>query len=272
MQVLTKNDQDFENLVHILAAEGAPMVYLNAFFDESGTDDKSRAIGIGGFVMQSENWLPFCLEWSEVLNREPKIEYFHSVEANSFTYQFDGWSREARDEKVIALLDLICKYRPVALPQAIHKAQFESARQKYPTSRALPDPYLFCLANQFVECADLAEAYPPGTRVSIVLENNDEMRHYANAAYEAAISQKPRLRACLANFAFADKKQQKALQAADFLTYEITKNFGNRIVNRKTPLRKPLQRLMEHCPFRGIMWEEDQLDFAFSKMVPELGV
>ncbi len=243
------------------------MFFFDTYFDEGGTDANSRVCGISGFGMFSEHWLPFSLEWGKILAVPRKIEYFHAVEANNFRYEFEGFTKAERDSKVIPLVDLLCRYRPLCLPQSVDKVAYHDMCAKYPDSQLPSDPYIFCLMNQFIECADIVDYCPLGTTVHIILENNPQMRKYADAAYEHALRNRPRFKARLAAaLSFRDKKKIKPLQSADLITYEMNKNFAARIADPHSHVRPALKRIEAMCTWRGIWWHGEKLERVFKGM------
>ena len=64
---------------------------------------------------------------------------------------------------------------------------------------------------------------------------------------------------------FADKRKQKPLQAADTLAYDFNKMFRLRIADPQAKLRKSLDLIQKHCPFRGIEWSKDWMERFFVK-------
>lgn len=89
------------------------MIFINAYFDESlpGQEDDSglppEFCVEAGFAQQAHLWIDFSVEWGKILALPKAIEYFHSVEANGRRDQFEGFTRPERDQKVIALIDVI---------------------------------------------------------------------------------------------------------------------------------------------------------------------
>jgi hypothetical protein len=75
---------------------------LEAYFDESGNDDRSNIFTVAGFIATRSQWEAFEAEWKELLADE-KIERFHRVDLEWFRGDFHrdyGWD-EARRNRVV---------------------------------------------------------------------------------------------------------------------------------------------------------------------------
>jgi hypothetical protein len=107
------------------------MIFVQAYFDESlsgkalGRETVPEFAVVAGFANLTEHWLQFSLDWSSVLDAHRPIRYFHSEEANGRRGQFEGFSRQERDAKVIALIDVIRKHRPQPLISAVHPVMYQ---------------------------------------------------------------------------------------------------------------------------------------------------
>lgn len=76
---------------------------LTAYFDESGTDERSPAVAMGGYVSTGELWNEFQLEWEAMLSKH-RIKEFHTTDLMAFQGEFkrsDGWD----ESRQAALLD-----------------------------------------------------------------------------------------------------------------------------------------------------------------------
>lgn len=177
------------------------MIFVDSFFDESGTHEGSAFVVVAGFADFSERWLPFSIEWGKALAKEPAIEYFHSTEANSrLNGEFNGWDKPARDDKVISLIDVIKDAKPQPLISAVKPSDYNALLLEFPDSMP-EDPYVFCAYNLFIECYDLGQAIRKNmpneqVRVSLNFENNQQMEAKTRFAYQTALEEYPSLADC----------------------------------------------------------------------------
>lgn len=91
------------------------MMMLRGFVDESGKDEKSAYLILGGYVLPADRWMTFSEDWSRVLNAAPKASYYHANEAEGRTGAFEGVAREFVRMKTLDLLAVIEKHEPVGL-------------------------------------------------------------------------------------------------------------------------------------------------------------
>src|SRR5271163_1799368 len=80
---------------------------LRAFIDDSGSGGDSLWFVLAGYVGTVEGWDRFDDLWLKVLHAHPRIEYFKAVQAESLKEQFAGFSKEERNTKVDALIEVI---------------------------------------------------------------------------------------------------------------------------------------------------------------------
>lgn len=107
------------------------LLMLKAFIDDSHMGSGSVYI-LAGWVAEAKTWAAFVDEWDAVLRMSPRIKYFKYAEAMNFNGEFNGISKERRDEKVKLLMGIIEKYEPLAIatiiPRSIYKAYFGNDR------------------------------------------------------------------------------------------------------------------------------------------------
>lgn len=80
-----------------------------AFIDDSDMNQPPVSI-LAGWVAKADVWASFSDYWEKVLHMSPRIEYFKYVEAMSFRGEFEGISRESRDEKLVLLANAIADH------------------------------------------------------------------------------------------------------------------------------------------------------------------
>ena len=241
------------------------MLFVDAYFDESlpGQPEPSKTIPefvvVAGFANQSHLWLDFCIEWGRVLELPKPIGYFHSVEANGKTNEFEGFSADERNAKVIQLLDVIREKRPQPILSAVHPSDYQRLVEEFPG--VMPeDPYIFCLYNVIIECAELNADRKGGVypfEISLIFEENQTMRKKAHEAFDFALADRPEFRPVIRSLVFKDKKKMKPLQAADALAYDLNKEFTRQLRTPNASMRPSLKAVLEKIELRGFSWAWD---------------
>ncbi|MFB3815520.1 MAG: DUF3800 domain-containing protein [Terriglobales bacterium] len=252
------------------------MIFVDGFFDESGTDAASTHAVVAGFVQWSESWVSFSIDWGRVLEAPPPIEYFHSVEANHRKGQFKGWEKEDRDAKVIALIDVLKDFRAQPLISVAKSRDYERLLREYP--ECMPeDPYIFCLYNIFIDAVHFAQQIEHRLRdhvtISLHFEQNDEMEGKAKLAYRMARNDDPRMVELLApSISYLAKRKYRPLQAADALAYDCSRYFAALDADPTANMRPSLQALLSRVPLKGFhwVWDYDKLKGLFCRKYEEL--
>jgi hypothetical protein len=83
------------------------MLMLQGYIDDSGSDMQGPVYVLSGFIGHVEEWAQFSDKWDIELRKTPAISYFEMSDAESLKEQFQGWTPEDRDAKVMSLAKLI---------------------------------------------------------------------------------------------------------------------------------------------------------------------
>jgi hypothetical protein len=93
-----------------------------AFVDDSGSGGDSRFYVLGGYVASIPEWKSFAVKWQEVLDLQPKLDYFKMSQAESLKGNFLGFTVDQRDERLSRFIDVILTHEvreaSVAVPYA----------------------------------------------------------------------------------------------------------------------------------------------------------
>lgn len=85
---------------------------FRAFFDESGTDPKkNKALVVGGFLGQVEEWERASDAWDACLHAAPSIDYFKESERKSLDGQFLKFNRVTADAKALSLARTLSQFK-----------------------------------------------------------------------------------------------------------------------------------------------------------------
>ena len=128
---------------------------MQAYIDDSGSDPRSLAFVLAGFVASQSQWAAFSDEWKKALNRPPRLSYFKNNEAMALKGQFDkshGWTEQNRNDRMVALAQVIRKHIPERFSVALRNEDYYRYMEGIPVQKrmkTLENPY-FMLFHEFM--------------------------------------------------------------------------------------------------------------------------
>jgi len=103
------------------------LVMLRFYGDDSDVDQPPMHV-LAGWVADSSVWKPFADEWRAVCEMRPRISYFKFNEAMGLNGEFNGFTKQSRDEKLALFVNLCAEYKLLPayslLPAAIYNSCF----------------------------------------------------------------------------------------------------------------------------------------------------
>jgi hypothetical protein len=124
------------------------MAFLQGYFDDSGSDDLSPVVTIGGVLARAHVWPDFCSAWKSALPE--------GVEFRAADLEFDGYSgsplsklpRNEKAELKRSLLDVIERFHLSGATVSLGTKNFWEAHE--PTlGKKVPYPYFICALKCF---------------------------------------------------------------------------------------------------------------------------
>jgi Protein of unknown function (DUF3800) len=215
---------------------------FTAYFDESSTHAGSSLIVIAGGASDDVQWSFFEAEWKGLLE-EFKVPYFHMRKFAHSIGPFASWKRdEKRRRQFIKRLVGILRRRVtvsiglVLLLDAYHEVVTQEKLRDFGT------PYALC-GNLCVRLAgEWAQRRKHDEPIKFVFESGArdaaELQRGFNTARTIEAIQKQYRMGC---FEFAGKKDLGALQAADFIAWELHKTM---VEYQKDPRRRVRESLL----------------------------
>lgn len=209
-------------------------------FDESGTDDASKAAVVAGFVSNVSQWEAFTEKWVDVL-KQAGLDYFHMVDFAHNKGQFKGWTEQRRRDLLNDLLPIIQEHTFWSVGIIVFKSVFDEVISE-PVRQMLGDHYGFASlacwrhlglvmkqVDGWMDCKMEFGARGTGA-LQLLYQEGSKFPTWCNEHRVLGLS-------------FNAKRDFPPLQAADILAYELHKDvprqFGN--LNRKP--RYPLMNL-----------------------------
>ncbi|MBS1982928.1 MAG: DUF3800 domain-containing protein [Bdellovibrionales bacterium] len=195
---------------------------LKAFVDDSGSGGDSPWVVLAGYVSTVQDWLAFEQDWVCALDTDPRIEYFKHAEAESLKGQFLGFTREARDAKIDALIKVIQNHVMLSIAARMRISDYNDVFRGW-VPRDLDDPYYFLFTGIVLAAAGIERMYGHASPIEFVFDSSEV---YENPSMVFFRHMKHRYdHVSGANVAYRDDKKFVPLQAADLLAWEVRRNF-----------------------------------------------
>lgn len=219
---------------------------VTAYFDESSTHASSPLIVIAGGVSDDVQWSFFEAEWKGLLE-EFKVPYFHMRKFAHSIGPFAPWKGDEKRrrqfiERLVGILRrrvtvsiglalLLDAYREVVTPEKV--AEFGTPYAlcgnlcvrltgEWAQRRQHDEPIRYVFESGAQEAAELQSGFNAATAVEAV------QKHYRMGSFE-----------------FAGKKDLGALQAADFIAWELAKTMVEYQKDSRRRVRKSLLSLTD---------------------------
>lgn len=213
---------------------------LFAYLDESGTDDKSPSMCVGGLLYEEDALRQLDAAWKAELE-QMGVRYFHAVEEAHGRGEFEGKDRGRSDKMFRQLVGLVQKHACGGMSiHTIPEREFAAfCEGKWQYSQYTTCAYI-CIGT----LAELARTRGHN-EVSFVIEDGHadagELRTLITQRKEAGWTG---VGACQ----FLDKRDVRPLQSADLWAYEVVKHHRNRLESPDRKPRKSLMALIEGKP------------------------
>ncbi len=118
------------------------MILPDRFVAHTDESEEQDIYLIAAYVHMADRWMSFADEWNDrCKNHDPKITFFHAVEAEEGSGQFTGIRREFRNLKVRELAAIIQKWIPGSIHCWLNKRDYD-AHYRGKVSKEYDDPYL----------------------------------------------------------------------------------------------------------------------------------
>jgi hypothetical protein len=220
------------------------------YFDESGTDARSKVVGVAGIISDVARWEAFSAEWEEAIREfglKDNPGYFHMTDFESpHAAPYKDWPKHLKRERLNKLLDIILKYQLSSVGCLIPKDLFESIIEPY-AKAVCGGPYGLAA----MDCFHLLQ--PTLIRVDGWMEyvfedgvsgGKGELLTLYDPLKAYGKLNMSNLR--MLSLVFRDKRKYVPLQAADMLVYELVKEFPRHMGwEKRLQPRYPLKRLRE---------------------------
>ena len=203
---------------------------LQAFLDESRTNEKVPVVAVGGGIGSAMQWERLSKAWHKALKTEPSVKRFHAVDFETPEGRkksvYKDWDETRRKQFNQELTDAIkCNHIGMCTGATVRVEEFEKIRAE----RKAPDTYnayIFCAFMLLQQIALWTMKFHPNELVSYYFEQGGLHETGLKTIYEILKKDEDwRLTLKLNKpFIFAPKNSYTELQIADKLIYEAAKH------------------------------------------------
>jgi len=211
------------------------MVLLRAYLDESGTHAGSRIVAIGGFVGSAGTWQKLEGEWAAALAvfDGADLEAFHATDCENGNREFEHIPIELRIALAQKLAKAISGLGLFGVWCAVIADDWNATDFDAQFSKEFPHPFYLCFATVAQKLARWTALRTDEARMAVVYAEHQEFGANAERLWDA-YSRNKRV-AHLSSFSTASPRDCLPLQAADFLAYEMNRDWEAREYEIGTP-------------------------------------
>jgi len=119
------------------------LLILKGFIDDSGSEPSVPTFVLGGYVLPAEVWANFSDDWDKELSRGKPIQYLHMKEIGKDFKggQFEGWTIDEIEEKLMALAKVIHARQPICLAAHADWSEYEKFKTQSNRAKFIQNPY-----------------------------------------------------------------------------------------------------------------------------------
>jgi len=194
---------------------------MKAFFDDSGSDDKSPFYVLSGYMSTVGKWDIFSAQWRTALADPPSINYFHMVDAEALRQEFKDWNPEARDAKVTRLAKVITSNVRWEISCMLPRALHDSIIRGSAPAKRFENPYFVCYMTLISILSGFKDYTGIGsTGVDVVFDKQAKIMGLVTGLH-SELRGIPRIGSALGSIEFQDDIEALPLQAADFIAWGL---------------------------------------------------
>ena len=204
---------------------GYYVTMLKAFVDDSGSGGESPWFVLAGYVGTVEGWDAFDPQWRAALDAPPRIQYFKGHEAESLRPdgQWSGVTKEERDKKIDALVEIIHRYAHRAIYIRVRQKDYDDIIKEYVPCEW--DNAYYYLFQCFVAAAMATEKYlGSGDPLDFVFDSHESFQKPSERLY-GYMQCMEQFAGRIINVSYRDEKRFLPLQAADLLAWQVRRFF-----------------------------------------------
>jgi hypothetical protein len=237
------------------------ILVLKAFFDDSGTHDRSDVIVMGGIIAPEESWLALEPPWQAELDRLG-ITAMHMSHCEARRGEFQDMERDQRDAIIAFFSNLICATKGRMLASAVSRRVWNSVAAQTKLGEVFAEPIDFLFNTCMRRALESRRTSNDGPEeVVVTFDTRDQNLRFWE---DLAAGYEKRWPSRLVGYSFGQMAKVLPLQAADMIAYE---SFVHQCQFEKTgenfSHRPNMVKLMECLAvWAGFYDEENLLEYA----------
>lgn len=233
------------------------MAVMEAYFDESGTDDSARFLVVSGYLFDKGKAIALDAEWRKMLDKY-RLPHFHMVECAHGAGIFKHLSIDERIAAQTEAINLIKSHAAIGMACSVDLEDFP----KIPTGGLFESPYTFACWQSLMGARHWAEENNYQGAIAYFFEAGHRHQSEANGLMDL-LAKEPslKLQYHYESHAFILKRKNAAIQCADILAwqwYTQTKK-----IEANLPMRRDLASLAD-LPHNVVHYDKEKID-AFIK-------
>jgi hypothetical protein len=236
-------------------------VFMKAFFDESGKHETSEVLTMAGIVAPAKSWRKLQKRWMDALGRLRIASPFHAsdCEVARKGTQFEGMSRDNRDEIQLTLIDTLKGLNIIAAAGSVLREHYtdEVATELRP-SEGLRKLWFLSFEMSIGDMMARTKVAGKTDVLTLVFDRQDEFETLAHELYAEILEQDPKPSYCgrLGTLAFSPKDKVPPLQAIDLIAYEANRHVWEHHLagNRE---RWQSERIRKAISIGGLIMDKD---------------
>jgi hypothetical protein len=236
-------------LLDVLAPGERDLVaMIEAYFDESGSDDGSPALCVAGYLFRKEECQALDLKWKVVLD-DFGLPYFRMSACAHGNHPFDKLCLNQRIEVEKLMIELVRSHMLFGAAVSVNEQEYNS----WPARRLIGSAYTYCCWQSLAGMLDWLEQNKIDGDLAYFFESGHEHQSQANAIMKR-IFDNPKLRQHYRyiTHAFVDKQKVRPVQTADILAWLHAKHLKD-LQNGKSNPRADFVALVEGRPHRAFI-------------------
>lgn len=215
------------------------MLFLDGYFDESGTHEESPAVAFAGYVSTKEQWELFAEEWSDALDLWG-VGSFHMTDFANRAGPYREWTEVQCRDRFAHLTDIIARHAIATVGSVLSGPLYQTLVEP-DVRRYTGYAYGVVASSCLMAVPQVLEAQYPSARVAYTFDQGCKGRGQVHKLFEIH-RRNPVERAQYklrdGPLAFASAKEALPLQAADILAYELYRHlphYTGKVIGHPAP-------------------------------------
>jgi hypothetical protein len=227
----------------LLPFGGYVTIQCQAFFDESSSHEGAAILCLAGLIFKKSEAIKLGHEWRKVLQWKD-LPYFRMVECAHGNGPFANLSKPERIEVATRMIEIVKRRAVQAIAVTVDNADFLSVMAEHPrAARVYKTAYTFCTHMVIAGVGSWIYANPKVGQMAYFFEDGHASAPQSKSIMNDlfAVPEKAE-QYRYAGYAFVPKRKSYAVQAADLLAWQWSKDKKNQLEGR--PRRKDCESLL----------------------------